>query len=61
MRWTLYNVLQVTPGTIAANCGVMPGDQIVTINNVHTGLMKHKDAQQTILSCGNNTTLGLSR
>lgn len=56
-----YLLVQVTPGTISANSGVMPGDLIISINGVHTGMMKHKDAQQTIVSCGNNITLGLSR
>ncbi|XP_067935330.1 PDZ and LIM domain protein 7-like isoform X2 [Watersipora subatra] len=54
-------IQRVTPGTIASNSGVMPGDLIVAINGMHTGLMKHKDAQQTILACGNNISLGLSR
>ena len=65
MVWKLerYNILyfQVTPGSLAAKCGLQQGDVILKIGNRSSDTLKHKDAQDAIVSYGNKLDLLLQR
>ena len=65
MDWNLerYNILyfQVTPGSLAAKCGLQQGDVILKIGNRSSDTLKHKDAQDAIVSYGNKLDLLLQR
>jgi C-terminal processing protease CtpA/Prc len=52
---------QVTPGSLAAKCGLQQGDIILKIGSKASETLKHKDAQDAILSYGNKLDLLLQR
>lgn len=54
-------IQRVTPGSLAANCGLQLGDAIMKIGDTPTDGMRHKEAQQTIMRCGNSLELTLQR
>ena len=54
-------ILQVTPGSLAAKCGLLQGDVILKIGNKSSDTLKHKDAQDAILQYGNKLDLLLQR
>ena len=52
---------QVNPGSLAAKCGLQIGDIILKIGNDDTGVLRHKEAQNSILAAGNRLDLLLQR
>ena len=54
-------VLQVSPGSLAAKCGLLQGDVILKIGNKSSETLKHKDAQDAIIQYGNKLDLLLQR
>lgn len=46
-------ILKVTAGSLSSQQGLEPGDQIISINGQDSLRLKHREAQQLILSCGN--------
>ncbi|XP_041362631.1 PDZ and LIM domain protein 7-like isoform X3 [Gigantopelta aegis] len=54
-------IQRVTPGSLAAKCGLQPGDVILKIGNTNTDILKHKEAQDYIVSSGNRLDLLLQR
>lgn len=53
-------VLQVSPGGPAAR-SLRAMDEIITINNVPTKNMKHKEAEQLIRNSGDSLSLTIKR
>lgn len=53
--------LQVTPGSLAQKCGLQEGDVITKIGDTPTEFMRHKEAQQMIITSGNSLELALER
>lgn len=51
----------MTPGSLAAKCGLQVGDEITKICDTPTDGLRHKEAQQTIMSAGNSLELSLQR
>jgi len=58
---TVSSLLQVTPGSLAAKCGLQVGDAIVRIGATPSDTLRHKDAQQKIMESGNSLELALVR
>lgn len=54
-------IARVTPGSLAAKCGLTQGDLILKIGNKSSDTLKHKDAQDAIISYGNKLDLLLQR
>lgn len=54
-------IARVTPGSLAAKCGLQQGDIILKIGSKASETLKHKDAQDAILSYGNKLDLLLQR
>lgn len=54
-------IQRVTPGSLAANCGLQAGDVILRINHHNCNTMKHKDAQDAIIKAGHHLELTLQR
>uniref|UniRef100_A0A0B7ADD6 PDZ and LIM domain protein Zasp n=1 Tax=Arion vulgaris TaxID=1028688 RepID=A0A0B7ADD6_9EUPU len=54
-------IQNVNPGSLAAKCGLQTGDIILKIGTSDTKLLKHKEAQTSILDCGNRLDLLLQR
>lgn len=54
-------IQRVTPGSLAAKCGLQVGDAILKIGNAPTDSLPHKSAQQQIVNCGNSLDLTLQR
>lgn len=54
-------IARVNPGSLAAKCGLQQGDIILKIGNKSCETLKHKDAQDAILSYGNKLDLLLQR
>jgi len=55
------NCLQVNAGSLAAKCGLQQGDIILKIGSKSSDTLKHKDAQDAIISYGNKLDLLLQR
>ncbi|KAH3867779.1 hypothetical protein DPMN_030916, partial [Dreissena polymorpha] len=51
----------VNPGSLAAKCGLQQGDIILKIGSKSSDTLKHKDAQDAIISYGNKLDLLLQR
>lgn len=60
-RYMLYPPLQVTPGSLAARCGLQAGDTITRIGSTPADSLRHKEAQQRIIDAGNALDLTLER
>ncbi|KAL3875725.1 hypothetical protein ACJMK2_033648 [Sinanodonta woodiana] len=56
-----FTINRVTPGSLAAKCGLQQGDIIKRIGNVDCDQLKHKDAQDAIVHYGNKLDLLLQR
>lgn len=54
-------IQRVTPGSLASKCGLQSGDIILKIGKSQADVLKHKEAQDTIISCGNKLDLLLQR
>uniref|UniRef100_A0A2C9JGX1 PDZ and LIM domain protein Zasp n=1 Tax=Biomphalaria glabrata TaxID=6526 RepID=A0A2C9JGX1_BIOGL len=54
-------IQKVNPGSLASKCGLQVGDIILKIGNTSTAELRHKEAQSTILDCGNHLDLLLQR
>ncbi|CAL1528979.1 unnamed protein product [Lymnaea stagnalis] len=54
-------IQKVNPGSLAAKCGLQVGDIILKIGSSSTEHLRHKDAQSSILDCGNHLDLLLQR
>ncbi|KAK2189643.1 hypothetical protein NP493_101g09031 [Ridgeia piscesae] len=54
-------IQRVTPGSLAAKCGLQVGDAILKIGDAPTETLKHKEAQQHIIMAGNSLELTLQR
>ncbi|CAH1793545.1 unnamed protein product [Owenia fusiformis] len=54
-------IQRVNPGSLADRCGVKAGDTILKIGSVATDGLKHKEAQNVIISSGNSLELTLQR
>lgn len=54
-------IARVNPGSLAAKCGLQTGDIILKIGSRSSDTLKHKDAQDAILSYGNKLDLLLQR
>eukprot|EP00106_Octopus_bimaculoides_P001835 XP_014769277.1 PREDICTED: PDZ and LIM domain protein 7-like [Octopus bimaculoides] len=54
-------IQKVTSGSLAAKCGLQSGDIILRIGKLVTETLKHKEAQDAILSYGNKLDLLLQR
>lgn len=52
---------QVNAGSLAAKCGLQQGDIILKIGSVETEVLRHKEAQDSILHSGNKLDLLLQR
>ena len=52
---------QVTPGSLAAKCGLQVGDTIVKIGDTATDTLRHKEAQSAVIASGNSLELSLRR
>ena len=57
----LMNKKEITPGTIADQVGLRPGDAILKINNIDTNWMEHNRAKQEIMNAGNEFWLLVER
>lgn len=55
------SILEITPGTIADQVGLRPGDAILKINNIDTNWMEHNRAKQEIMNAGNEFWLLVER
>ncbi|ELU02263.1 hypothetical protein CAPTEDRAFT_163591 [Capitella teleta] len=55
------SIQKVNPNSLAQQCGLQTGDAIVKIGDSPTDGMMHREAQQTIVSCGNHLELALQR
>ncbi|XP_052764205.1 PDZ and LIM domain protein Zasp-like isoform X6 [Mya arenaria] len=54
-------IARVNPGSLAAKCGLQQGDIILKIGSKSSDTLKHKDAQDAIVSYGNKLDLLLQR
>jgi C-terminal processing protease CtpA/Prc len=54
-------MLQVTPGSIADQCGLKAGDAVLQINNRSTDELSHDDAKGQILVAGQSFTMVVKR
>ncbi|XP_053393044.1 PDZ and LIM domain protein 3-like [Mercenaria mercenaria] len=54
-------IARVTAGSLAAKCGLQQGDIILKIGSKASETLKHKDAQDAIVSYGNKLDLLLQR
>ncbi|XP_052264867.1 PDZ and LIM domain protein 7-like isoform X2 [Dreissena polymorpha] len=54
-------IARVNPGSLAAKCGLQQGDIILKIGSKSSDTLKHKDAQDAIISYGNKLDLLLQR
>lgn len=54
-------IARVSPGSLAAKCGLLQGDVILKIGNKSSETLKHKDAQDAIIQYGNKLDLLLQR
>ncbi|GAB1607273.1 PDZ and LIM domain protein Zasp-like isoform X2 [Argonauta hians] len=54
-------IQKVTSGSLAAKCGLLSGDIILKIGKLVADTLKHKEAQDAILSYGNKLDLLLQR
>ena len=61
LRYFRSLCLQVTPGSLAANCGVQVGDVISAIGQLDARSMTHKDAELAVRGAGNSLELRLER
>ncbi|XP_076458711.1 PDZ and LIM domain protein 7-like isoform X2 [Babylonia areolata] len=55
------SIQRVNPGSLAAKCGLHVGDVILKIGNADTSFLRHKEAQNSIISAGNRLDLLLQR
>ncbi|KAL8559138.1 hypothetical protein ACOMHN_046186 [Nucella lapillus] len=55
------SIQRVNPGSLAAKCGLHVGDLILKIGNTDTSILRHKEAQNSIVSAGNRLDLLLQR
>lgn len=58
---TPLTIQRVTPGSLAARCGVQTGDTITRIGPTPADQLRHKEAQQRIIDAGNSLELTLER
>lgn len=56
-----FCILQVNPGSLAEQSGLMTGDAIIKIQGQNTDSLKHKEAQDTIIRAGNNIEMVIQR
>lgn len=61
LLYILCPLLQVTPGSLAARCGLQAGDTITRIGSTPADSLRHKEAQQRIIDAGNALDLTLER
>ncbi|ESO87181.1 hypothetical protein LOTGIDRAFT_95036, partial [Lottia gigantea] len=54
-------IQKVNPGSLAAKCGLQVGDIILKIGNLGAEVLRHKEAQDTIVASGNRLDLLLQR
>ncbi|KAK6170640.1 hypothetical protein SNE40_018989 [Patella caerulea] len=54
-------IQKVNPGSLAAKCGLQVGDVILKIGNLGAEILRHKEAQDTIVASGNRLDLLLQR
>ncbi|XP_076072243.1 PDZ and LIM domain protein 7-like isoform X14 [Mytilus galloprovincialis] len=55
------SIQRVNAGSLAAKCGLQQGDIILKIGSVETEVLRHKEAQDSILHSGNKLDLLLQR
>lgn len=54
-------ILKVTAGSLAAQQGLEPGDQIIQISGQDALRLRHREAQQSIISSGNQVVFEVVR
>ncbi|XP_025113916.1 PDZ and LIM domain protein 7-like isoform X6 [Pomacea canaliculata] len=54
-------IQKVNPGSLASKCGLQQGDIILKIGNISTDILRHKEAQESIIASGNRLDLLLQR
>lgn len=54
-------ILKVTAGSLSAQQGLVPGDQIIKINGQDSLRLRHREAQELILSTGNDVVFEVVR
>ncbi|XP_013392482.1 PDZ and LIM domain protein 5 isoform X2 [Lingula anatina] len=55
------SIQRVTPGSLAAKCGLQQGDILLRVGGLHAENMKHKEAQDIIIKSGDHLELTLLR
>jgi C-terminal processing protease CtpA/Prc len=53
--------LQVQPKSVAARCGLRPGDGIIRINNTNTDGLTHEQAKMEIIRSCNDIDMLIAR
>lgn len=48
-------------GSLADRAGLKEGDYLLQVGGKHADQLRHKEAQDTIISCGNNLDLVVQR
>lgn len=51
----------MNPGSLSDQAGLQLGDYLIKINGAQADIMRHKEAQDSIVACGNNIELVVQR